>query len=125
MKRKRYTSDLTDQQWTLIEPLIPKAKTKPRKHCIREILNAIFYLQKNGCSWRDIPHDFPHWAACRYYYDEWKKTEGWQRVTHILSQQYRESVGKDADPSVLLVDSQSVKTTFTGGTKGYDGGKKN
>lgn len=115
---------MTDAMWALLSSLLPPARTKPRVHDMREVLNGIFYLQKSGCNWRDIPGDLPEWSVCRYYYDKWTKEGVFERCNHILSQQYRESVGKDADPSVLIIDSQSVKTTATGGTKGYDAGKR-
>jgi putative transposase len=125
MKRKPYPTDLTDSQWELIEPLIPPAKTKPRTVPEREIINALLYLQKTGCQWRMLPNDFPAWTAVRYQFDCWSQAGIWQRINAHLSQLIREQEGHEPDPSLAVLDSQSVKTSATGGPVGYDGGKKN
>ena len=125
MERKRYDTDLTDAGWAELEPHIPPAKTRPRQINPREIMNALLYMQKTGCPWRLLPHDFPHWSAVRYYFDQWKKKGVWEQINAALSQKERQRQGKEPDPSVVIVDSQSVKTTVTGCTSGYDAGKKN
>ena len=123
-RKASYPSDMTDAQWDEIKEMIPPARTKPRKYDVREALNGIFYLVREGCSWRAIPVDFPSWTVCRYYFEAWTKAGLWERIHHVKSQKLRESVGRDADPSAIIIDSQSVKITqFTFEEKGIDGGK--
>ncbi len=113
MTRKGYKSDLTDEEWLFIEPLIPPAKSggHPRTVNMREIVNAIFYLLRTGCSWEMLPHDFPPYSTVYYYFRRWQKRGVWQKINQALRQQVRQQSGKKAEPSAAIVDSQSVKTT--------------
>ncbi len=113
MPRKAYKSDLTDEEWQIIEPLIPPAKPggHPRTVEMRQVVNAIFYLLRTGCSWEMLPHDFPPYSTVYYYFRRWQKRGVWQKMNQALRQQVRQQAGKKAEPSVAIVDSQSVKTT--------------
>src|SRR5215831_3975575 len=116
MARKPYPSDLTDQQWQVIEPLIPPEKRGGRhRDCdMREILNAIYYLLRSGCAWRALPHDLPPWGTVSYYFYRFAAAGTWQRIHDTLRQQVRLEAGRHATPSMLILDSQSVRTTEKG-----------
>lgn len=113
--RRGYTTDLTDDQWALLEPLLPPLLKwgRPREHSYREILNAIFYKVRNGCAWENLPHDLPPWPTVYDYFRQWRIDGRWQRIHDALVKQERRKDGRDETPSAGVIDSPSVKTTET------------
>lgn len=114
IERKRYSTDLTNEQWFHLRILLPKAQGKGRRRSFqqqRELLNAMLYVNHTGCQWRELPHDFPAWQTVYGYFEDLVEGGVWEEINDILRRGVRQQAGRDPEPSVVTVDSQSVKTT--------------
>ena len=115
--RRRYPSDLTDREWAQVERFIPAPKPggRPAKYPRREIVNALLYIDRAGCQWRALPHDFPPWDSVYWYFRTWKGDGTLDRLHDELRGDLRRAEGRQRQPSAAVLDSQSVKTTEKGG----------
>ena len=125
MERTRYSTDLTDKQWEVFAVFFIVFSSKvgrPPKYCLREIINAIFYLVHTGCQWRELPHDFPPWPTVYYHFRKYDLN--WASIHRSLHADLREKSGRKPEPTAAIIDSQSVKTSSMADSRGIDGNKK-
>jgi putative transposase len=123
--QQEYPTDLNDTEWAQIALYLPQVSSTgaPRKHSWREIMNAIFYVVKNGCVWRALPHDFPCWKTVYHYFRLFRQTGLWEQINTLIREAVRVKAGREPEASALIADSQSAKSAEGGESRGFDGGK--
>jgi putative transposase len=126
MERNPYPSDVTDGQWKMIAPLIPPAAPGGRHRSVnlREVINAVLYLNRSGCSWRMLPHEFPPWGTVHYYCRRFRLDGTWRKIHDRLRERVRVAAGRKPTPSAAIIDAQSVKTACKGGRVATTGARK-
>ena len=122
----KYPSDLTTAQWRIIQPLFSGEKRGAHfaKHSKRKLVDAVLYIEKTGCQWRQLPHDFPKWSTVKSFYYRAKDSKLWERMRTLLVEKSRTSAGRNPKPTYGIIDSQSTKTMYDANGRGIDGGKK-
>jgi putative transposase len=127
MPHPAYPSDLSEAEWHVLQPHLPTEhhpRGRPRKHPLRSILNAIFYVDRSGCAWRMLPHEYPPWKTVYHYFRRFRLDGVWQRLQDTLRRLVRLQAGRTPEPTAAILDSQSIRTSQRGGLRGYDGAKK-
>lgn len=125
-KRRNYSTDLSDKEWQVLEPWVPAVKSggRPADHTRREIVNAILYVLRTGCQWRNLPHDLPPWGTVYTYYRHWRQDGTWRRIHERLRQQLRVAEGRHPEASAAILDSQTIRTSEKGGRGGTTRARK-